>query len=72
MAKSTSKISHMVCHVVKWSTPPDRWYTLNTDSVAKGSPSLAKASGLIRDSFGRWVKGFHKGLGMAISIVAEL
>ena len=72
ISRKTGRISQLVSHVVKWSTPLDWWYMLNTDGVAKGSPGLVGASGIIRDSLGRWVKRFHRGLGLTFSIVAKL
>ena len=60
------------CLLVKWNTPQDGWFTLNTDGAVKNNPGLAGAGGLIRDPLGRWVKGFSLGVGVTNSVAAEL
>ena len=45
---------------------------LNTDGASLGNPGKARGGGIIRDSEGRWVKGFARSIGFTTSIIAEL
>lgn len=55
-----------------WSPPREGWFKLNTDGSALGNPGKAGIGGIIRDSNGRWVKGFWRYLGYTNSLIAEL
>ncbi|PKI72083.1 hypothetical protein CRG98_007540 [Punica granatum] len=57
---------------VYWEAPPDGYYKLNFDGCSKGNSGIARARGLIRDSLGRWVRGFYMNLGRTTSPIAEL
>ena len=57
---------------IKWSKPPHGWCKLNTDGASFGNPGKAGGGGLIRDSEGRWLKGFSRAIGHTTSVVAEL
>ena len=45
---------------------------LNTDGSTLGSPRLANAGRLIRDSNGKWVRGFSRFIGTTNSFAVEL
>ena len=55
----------------KWLPPPLNWFKLNLDESSMGNPSLV-GGGIIRDSFGRWVKGYARAIGVTTSVAAEL
>lgn len=50
--------------------PPDGVFTLNVDGSHKQGSSAC--GGLLRDSSGRFMKGFHCNLGSSTSVMAEL
>lgn len=58
--------------LVKWEFPPLDWIKLNTDGTSKGSSNLASCGGILRDSTGRWLKGFTANLGSATATEAEI
>ncbi|KAF2318593.1 hypothetical protein GH714_009221 [Hevea brasiliensis] len=43
---------------VSWTCPPDNVFKLNTDGSLPNLGGIACGGGLIRDSNGRWIKGF--------------
>ena len=47
------------------------WYKLNFDGASIGNPGKAGGGGLIRDSQGKWVKGYMRKIGMATSVEAK-
>ena len=55
-----------------WKKPPVEWCKLNTDGTSLGNPGKAGGGGIIRDSEGRWVKGFARSIGFTASIIVEL
>ena len=55
----------------KWLPPPLNWFKLNLDESSMGNPGLV-GGGIIRDSFGRWVKGYARAIGVTTSVAAEL
>ena len=57
---------------IKWSKPLPGWCKLNTDGASLGNLGKAGGGGLIRDSEGRWLKGYSRSIGHATSVVAEL
>ena len=57
---------------VRWTRLCDGWYKLNSDGSALGNPERASDGGLIRDSRGRWLKGFTRNIGISSSVEAEL
>ena len=57
---------------VKWLPPPLNWFKLNSDGSSMGNPGLAGGGGIIRDSVGRWVKGYARAIGVTTSVAAEL
>lgn len=54
------------------SPPKDEWFKLNTDGSILDHPRKASADGVIRNSLGRWVKGFRRHLGPANNLIAKL
>ena len=44
---------------------------LNTDGALLGNLGKAGGGGVIRDSSGKWVKGFSRSIGVATSVMAE-
>jgi ribonuclease HI len=55
-----------------WTPPPLGFFKLNTDGSAQGNPGFACAGGLIRDSAGRWIRGFLHLIGFTTSLAAKL
>lgn len=55
---------------VNWVAPPDGSFKLNTDG--SHSQGLSACGGLVRDSMGQFVRGFHCNLGATTSVSAEL
>ena len=66
------QITPKIAIPVRWSKPILGWFKLNTDGASLGNPGKAGSGGLIRDSEGRWVKGFSRSVGHATSVIAEL
>ena len=56
---------------VRWSKPLLGWFKLNTDGASLGNPSKVGGGGLIKDSEGRWIRGFSRSIGHATSVMAE-
>ena len=44
---------------------------MNTDGASLGNPGKAGGGGVIRDSEGRWMRGFARSIGVTTSIMAE-
>lgn len=55
---------------VRWVPPPDGTFKLNTDGSHVNGVSTC--GGLVRNSLGRFIRGFHCNLGVATSVAAEL
>lgn len=47
------------------------WLKLNTNGASLGNPGKAGRGGVIRDSAGKWVKGFSRSIRLATSVMAE-
>ena len=47
------------------------WYKLNSNGASMGNSGKAGGGGLIRDSQGKWVKGYMRKIGMATSVEAK-
>ncbi|KAK9988891.1 hypothetical protein SO802_029130 [Lithocarpus litseifolius] len=56
--------------LVCWYKPQEGWFKLNLDGASLGNPEKV-GGGLIRDSYGRWIKGFMIYIGISTSIIAE-
>ena len=56
---------------VRWEKPSSNWFKLNTDGASSGNPGRAGGGGVIRDSAGKWVKGFERSIGLTTSIITE-
>lgn len=56
---------------IRWELPSCGWTKLNTDGLANGWPGRAGAGGLIRDDYGRWMRGFRRNLGISNSMLVE-
>ena len=56
---------------VRWEKPPSNWFKLNTNGASCGNPRRAGGGGVIRDSAGKWVRGFARSIGSTTSIIAE-
>ena len=65
------QITPTIAIPVRWSKPILGWFKLNTDGASLGNPGKAGGGGLIRDSEGRWVRGFSRSVGHATSVIAE-
>ncbi|KAH7844680.1 hypothetical protein Vadar_030567 [Vaccinium darrowii] len=57
---------------VSWTKPKPSCFKLNTDGASKGNPGASSCGGIIRDSEGKWIYGFHRNMGYATSLKAEL
>lgn len=66
------QIAPKIAIPVRWSKPLPGWFKLNTDGASLGNPGKAGGGGLIRDSEGRWIRGFSRSIGHATSVMAEL
>ena len=64
-------MNKVVC-TISWKKSHVEWCKLNTDGASLGNPGKAGGGGIIRDSEGRWVKGFARSIGFTTSIIAEL
>ncbi|KAL0307550.1 UNVERIFIED_CONTAM: hypothetical protein Scaly_2979300 [Sesamum calycinum] len=58
--------------IVRWHAPSPSWFKLNTDGSSLGNPSLAGATGIIRDSAGHVHLAYQFALGTGTSVLAEL
>ena len=56
---------------IRWLKPPMNWLKHNTDGASFGNPGKTGWGGVIRDSAGRWVKGFSRSIGLAINVMVE-
>ena len=45
-------------HPIFWTKPDLGWFKLNTDASVLLSSNYASGGGLIRDSYGSWIRGF--------------
>ncbi|KAF7812327.1 reverse transcriptase [Senna tora] len=72
LAKDVLPLSSYGSVWVKWTAPSEGWWKLNTDGACAGNPSKMAAAGVIRDSYGNWIRGFSKCLGLGNSLKAEL
>ena len=64
--------NQQLCKWIKWNSPIDDWYSLNTDSTIMNNLGLARCGGLIRDNTSSWISGFCKDLRNYHSIMVEL
>ena len=64
-------IKNITTHI-GWTPPPVGFFKLNTDGSTKENPSLAMASGLIRDHNRSWITSFTKSIGFTHPMAAEL
>lgn len=58
--------------LIGWSFPQDEWVKCNVDGACKGGGAATGCGGVLRDNSGRWLLGFHRGLGMGTVLNAEL
>ena len=70
LGKIRSQKSKVVCNI-SWKKPPTGWCKLNTDGASFGNPGKAEGGGIIRDSEGRWMRGFARSIGFTTSITAK-
>ena len=64
-------IKNITTHI-GWTPPPVGFFKLNTDGSTKENPSLAMASGLIRDHNRSWITSFTKSIGFTHLMAAKL
>lgn len=55
-----------------WRPPAGGFVKINTHGAAKGNTRRAEAGGLIRDSQGEWIGGFHRHIGITTNTLTEL
>ncbi len=53
-------------------SPLQGFANLNTNRLVLGNPGKAIAGDVLRDSDGRWIKGFSRNIGITTTFVAEL
>ncbi|KAK9990873.1 hypothetical protein SO802_025858 [Lithocarpus litseifolius] len=70
MGKGLASKRHSVIPVC-WYKPQEGWFKLNSDGASLGNPGKAGRGGIIRDSCGRWIKGFMRYIDISTSIIAE-
>ena len=56
---------------VKWEFPSPSWVKINTNGVARGSPSLAACGGIFRGSMKEFIIGFSAFLDIQTTLIAE-
>ncbi|KAF7843708.1 putative ribonuclease H protein At1g65750 family [Senna tora] len=64
--------SRRIIQKVKWEKPPIGWWKVNVDAACLPNCFAMRCGGIIRDSDGRFVKGFTSNLGMCFVLQAEL
>ncbi|KAI5678033.1 hypothetical protein M9H77_08983 [Catharanthus roseus] len=58
--------------IILWRPPAGGFVKINTHGAAKGNTRRAEAGGLIRDSQGEWIGGFHRHIGITTNTLTEL
>ena len=61
-----------VTKIIYWHPPQPSFVTLNTDGSSKYNIGKAEGGGVLRDSKGRWIKGFSIHIGIALNNIAEI
>ncbi|KAK8566965.1 hypothetical protein V6N13_110046 [Hibiscus sabdariffa] len=64
--------SSSTASVCQWSPPPSQWVCLNTDKGVCTATKLAKTSGLLRESYGTWIRGYNHSIGIVDALTVEL
>ena len=59
-------------HPVSWTKLDLGWFKLNTNASVLLSLNCACGGGLIRDSYGSWIRGFSRLIGASNCLLAEL
>ena len=59
-------------HPVSWTKLDLGWFKLNTYASVLLSSNCAGEGGLIRDSYGSWIRGFSRLIGASNCLLAEL
>jgi hypothetical protein len=57
---------------IAWQCPPEGWIKLNCDGAYKRSINLVGHGDLLRDSDGRWLKGYARKIGMCDTLHVEM
>ena len=57
---------------IGWKRPSNGWVKLNCDGACKGKRELAGCGGILRQSDGRWIKGFSRKIGACDALHAEM
>ncbi|KAF7824315.1 reverse transcriptase [Senna tora] len=58
--------------IVRWVSPPDGWWKLNSDGACSGNPDPFAIGGIIRDHFDNWIMGLSGFVGYGNALKAEL
>ncbi|KAL0014391.1 hypothetical protein SO802_001460 [Lithocarpus litseifolius] len=68
------KLQHQtsITTFVGWKPTPFPFLTLNTDGSSKGNTGHARAGGIIRNHWGKWIGGFSINIGITHSMMTEL
>ena len=70
--KEEKKKRTKVTKIISWHPPQPSFVTLNTDGSSKYNIGKAEGGGVLRDSKGRWIKGFSIHIGIALNNIAEI
>ncbi|WJX23886.1 hypothetical protein P8452_13068 [Trifolium repens] len=57
---------------IGWKSPQEGWVKLNCDGSQNDRASLAGCGGLLRDSNGKWIKGYSRKIGSCDALHAEM
>ncbi|KAJ1384635.1 Ribonuclease H domain [Sesbania bispinosa] len=56
---------------IKWIPPSPESIALNVDGSSLGNPGPAGYGGVLRNTYGQWLKGFHGSVGVSEILQAE-
>lgn len=57
---------------IAWEPPADGWVKVNTGGALKRGVGRSTAGGIIRDTYGTWLRGLPYNLGCTSVMAAEL
>ena len=72
LIQGTDAQNKKIQHPVSWTKLDLGWFKLNTNASVLLSSNCACGGGLIRDSYGSWIRGFSRLIGASNCLLAEL